>query len=56
MKLFLNPNPVLWLLFLQNALLAFSSSTISPNPTILYAPPLPSLPMIRPTANQQESI
>ena len=42
-KLFLKPDPdalpSLCLLFLQNSCPAFSPSTVSPNPTLLYAPP-----------------
>ena len=47
---------MLCLFFLQNACPAFSPSTSSPNPTLLYAPPLLAPPMIRPMANQQQSI
>ena len=47
---------MLCLFFLQNARLAFSPSTSSPNPTLLYAPHLLAPPMIKSTANQQQSI
>ena len=47
---------MLCLFFLQNACPAFSPSTSSPNPTLLYAPPLLAPPTIRPMANQQQSI
>ena len=55
-KSFIKPDLTLCRLFLQNARLAFSPSTSSLNPTLLYAPTPPAPPTIRPTANQQQSI
>ena len=45
---------MLYLFFLQNSRPAFSTSTSSPNPTLLYAPPY-QLPTIRATETNSKA-